>query len=145
MDNIIEDIKTKLEEFKKIVPSFQFTPSRRVYPYKEYKDDPNKYFFEKWPNADEPGVYVFISSANKKPLYVGKSEAYLGNRIYSHLGKIDKDDKKLFPHAEEWAKANIEELCFITIPIQPFWLAPALESFLIHELKPEYNKQGFNP
>lgn len=139
---IIEEIKKNLADFAKIVSVQQFEISSEFYPYKEYKDNRKKYYDEQWENADKPGVYIFISDDNDRPLYIGKSEGYLGNRIYGHVGRIGKSGEELFPYAEEWAKNSREKLCFITIPVDPPRLAPALESFLIYKMDPLYNIAG---
>ena len=93
-------------------------------------------------NANKPGVYIFITDDNTKPLYIGKCEKDLGNRIWYHLGRIDNSNKDIFPYVEDWIKRSREKLCFLIIPVDPSWLAPALESFLIGKLNPIHNGQS---
>ncbi len=140
MDRIMEEkLKRNLDVFTNLVGCAQLKISREIYPYSEYRDDPQKYNDQQWDYADKPGVYIFVSNDKDNPLYIGKCEGFLGNRIFAHLGKTGKGT---FPNAEGWIKSNIEKVCFITIPVDPPQLAPVLESFLIYKLTPENNKEG---
>jgi hypothetical protein len=133
MSKIIQDVKKNLEDFAKAVECKQFQISPEFYPYKESKD-------MQWPNSDKPGVYIFISDDNNdNPLYIGKSEGHMGKRIWKPLGRIGKGGEELFPDAKKWAKTGREKLCFITIPVDPPRLVPALESFLIYKMESLHN------
>jgi hypothetical protein len=97
------------------------------------KDEPH------WPGADEPGCYVFFST---KPapgcqiLYVGKGSRFMGTRIWSYFGRWDMAGGPTpFPDAVDWVIAHEPGFVAITVPPSHWWLAPALESFLIDCLK----------
>jgi len=135
MTNIIKEISKKVYEFTSLITCPKLQISEPYYIYKEYREGYNE--MKKWPNSDSPGVYIFL--AGDKILYIGMSIGYMGNRIWSHIGRLGKKSKSEdeYPNAEEWIKGNKTEICFVTVafPIDKFWLVPALESFLIDKFK----------
>ena len=95
-----------------------------------------------YPSADSPGVYIFCSSEGC--LYIGKSSRYMGNRIWSHIGRSKRPNENEFPNAEEWIKASLPNVGIFTIPFsnEHWWLAPALEGYLTERLKPKHVAEG---
>ncbi len=91
-----------------------------------------------YPDPNEPGCYVF-TSGNGTPLYVGKASRYLGNRIWSHIGRRPKSgETEAYPDAEKFVKDNQPDIAVwaIAVPDAHWWLAPALEGFLTEKLRP---------
>jgi hypothetical protein len=94
-----------------------------------------------FPCAEKPGCYAFFST---KPapaghvLYVGKGSRYMGNRMWNPFGRWRKIDEKLplpFPNAEQWIIDHQPGFVAITVPEKHWWLAMALEGFLIEHFK----------
>jgi hypothetical protein len=110
--------------------------SAPYYPY----DDRNGVL--QYPNSDQPGCYIY-ASAPGKVYYVGKASRHLGNRIWSHIGRRRKLDEvgELYPNAENWLKKCQPDIGVWTVGVHPdhWWLASALESFLMEELRPAEN------
>jgi hypothetical protein len=82
---------------------------------------------ESYPNSGQPGVYCFIS--NDKVLYIGKSEGAIGFDIARYMPSM--------------MAVYHNNLALTTISVGKHWfLAPALESFLIFNIKPILNIRG---
>ena len=86
-----------------------------------------------WPYADLPGIYLFFTT-EEKACYVGKSERAIGYRASAHMGPLGPE--AAYP-LREFKSAEY----MIAIPFEkaPF-LAPAFESFLLHEYNFPENK-----
>jgi hypothetical protein len=87
-----------------------------------------------WNNSGLPGVYIYLTPQNI--FYIGKSEVKMGDRIWNRIGK-EGNEKNPYPDAEDWVHNNKDNIAFVTIPLEPnlFWLAAALEAFLIWQIE----------
>jgi len=140
-----EKSKEQLVQFKKDVGyKEELIVSEAYEPYieKQGKLEPN---LKQYPNSDLPGVYIFYSESTGF-LYIGKCSNNLGFRIGAHIGKPgDKAAPEYpYPYAESWIIENKNDLKVITIPLkrEHFFLAPALETYMIWKLKPPYNARS---
>lgn len=112
-------------------------------PHEPYKDPMRRVQF---PYANEPGCYLFVtdaaSSGIETVVYVGKGSRDIGGRIWSHLGRrARRGESELFPDAESWVKKLRPRLWSIALMNKKHWyLAAALEGFLIEQLRPLENK-----
>jgi len=138
MDKIIEEkILPYLLEFREMIGYKKELPISE--PYEPYIEQNKK----QYPNADSPGVYIFYSESAGL-LYIGKCSTDLGFRIWSHLQKPGKPSEP-YPNAEKWVKDHQKEnLKFVTIPFirEHYFLASALEEYLIDKCKPKANAIG---
>ena len=97
---------------------------------------------KKYPNADYPGVYVFLNK-NKEILYIGKASFNntLGSRISSYIRwDKSKDGCEMY---HEWKQVPFY-LATIRVEVTKSFEAPAIEEFLIKALEPIENKVGIN-
>lgn len=102
---------------------------------------------EEWINSGKRGVYFIFGveegNTHKLGLYIGKSSmnAYFGNRFHSHLYPT----KKEVGHFMGNPKYCMELISTIPIEEEKVFLAPALEEFLIKQMKDKVhliNKTG---
>lgn len=106
------------------------------------------------PNKDSPGCYAFLSG--KEVVYIGSAinknygiyeDCSLGARINSYI-RWNREiptatDKRIYKLAEEWGDKKIDSL--ITIPFKKTrYLVLALETYLIINIQPYYNKANKN-
>jgi len=136
MKDIIGEIRKIVDEFATLISyPTKLQISEPYYIYKEYREGYNE--MKECPNSDFPGVYIFL--AGNKIFYIGMSTGYMGNRIWSHIGRLGKKSKSEdeYPNAEEWIKEHKPDIYCVTVPfpLDKFWLAPALEVFLIDKFK----------
>lgn len=83
-----------------------------------------------WPWAENIGVYYFRT--NEEVLYVGRALTGIGGRIWSHLR----------PGNEEWdAAIGRDDAVLGLLPVPPdrWYVAAALELYLIDALSPRWN------
>ena len=96
---------------------------------------------QSYPFAERAGCYVF-ASRDGNILYVGKGSRHIGRRIWVPFGRVAKaGETDAFPNAKTWIKQNAPNVGVwaIAVPDNHWWLATALEGFLIQELKPSEN------
>lgn len=104
-----------------------------------YEADPSKEV--QFPHAEEPGCYVF-ANADGKILYVGKGSRHMGQRIWAPFGRQRRDGElDLFPDALPWVKEHKPGVWAVAVPRDHWWLAMALEGFLIETINPPENKR----
>jgi hypothetical protein len=125
----LQDIKHVLVEFEKLVPLLS-----NLHPVGPWliPDDWDKNI--SFPNAELPGVYLFLNSTGNI-IYIGKASKGLGQRIgngYIGQGGVIKDPKI----------SEASQLYTIALPMRLFFMAPALEEFLIDKLDPKGNTIG---
>lgn len=92
------------------------------------------------PHADEPGCYVF-ADAQGNILYVGKSSRRegMGDRIWEKWGRQARTGEAVpFPDAKAWVMPGVSVRA-VAVPRDHWFLAPALEAFLIDRLGPSMN------
>ena len=118
----------------------------------------------KIPCADRPGVYFLLDAVGREPkqnriLYIGKSEGLMGTRICEHL-KAPSGGGVCSVFAYPRWQSQARELG-VAMPIvrllslsppqsnaaasqqeETWFFAPAIESLLIHRLKPPFNNVG---
>jgi hypothetical protein len=100
-----------------------------------------------FPHACEPGCYVFFSnhdsSQKGRVLYVGKGSRTMGHRIWAPFGRQRKNGElDPFPNAKAWVKEHKPGVYAVAVPQNHWWLAMALEGFLIERFKPPENKRA---
>ena len=136
--NIRPILQEAITEFAKAIGyNRPLTVSDPYYPY----DNPNG--DKQYPNADDPGCYVFANGSGKV-LYIGKSARYMGNRIWVHVGRKQKvNEQEIFPDAESWVKENQPDIGVWSIAVldEHWWLASALEGYLSEKFLPERSRQ----
>ena len=126
----ISDVIKQLELLSQYIPiakSLNVSEAWRI--PENYIDNPKCF-----PNSEFPGVYIFTDK-NANILYIGKASSGLGSRIgngYLGRNRVRKSDKIINAHYLYTVKLNWEE----------FFLAPAIEEYLISELDPSGNKIG---
>ncbi len=92
---------------------------------------------KKWPNAELPGVYIFLDE-QQQVLYVGKeSHSKLNVRLDSWFTKAGKP--RLAKKAWVFGVHYVVTIC---VPKSNSFEAPAIEEFLIRRLCPLGNKHG---
>jgi hypothetical protein len=143
MSKLRTDMKPVLD---KVVANFiaaisysrTLTVSGPYYPYDDPKGEGN------YPSSDLPGCYIFADASGHMK-YIGKANRYLGNRIWSHIGRRRRSGEsgELYPNAEPWVKENQPNIAVWSVAFQDdhWWLASALEGFLTHVFFPEKNRQ----
>ena len=126
LERIITDFKNELTYNKKIIISEAF------YPYRDKKYPINSY---------SPGCYIYLGKENKV-LYVGGANRHIGRRVWAHLGK-DGGQKEPYPDARDWIKEDQPDITIymISVPDNHWWLAKALEGFLVECLQPERKRK----
>jgi GIY-YIG catalytic domain len=125
----LQEIKNALDDFLKYVPALsQLSPEG---PWFMPIDWDKKVSF---PNAELPGVYFFQNNEGNL-IYIGKASNGLGERIGSgYIGQGGKiKDSKI---------ADASQLYTIGLPKDLFFIAPAIEEFLIFKLDPKGNTIG---
>jgi len=83
-------------------------------------------------NSGDPGCYVFTSGEGEV-LYIGKASRFIGNRVWSHIGRISKKGEDgAYPVAEAWVKEHSPDIAVWSIPVpkESWWLCLSLEGFL---------------
>lgn len=102
------------------------------------KRDPRPSWPDRWPNADKRGVYLMLGD-DDAVLYVGKASAdsYLGARLAAYF-RYGEDRRCKFIY-EDWCPRYVVT---IAVPDDSSFEAPALEEFLIRELRPPRNTLG---
>ena len=137
------DIKPKLaiavDEFKAAIGyKKKIRISEGYYPYDDLSG--KNYPF----NSREAGCYVY-AKGDKRVIYIGKSNRYIGHRIWAHLGRKRKKDEEIdeYPNACTWIKENKPDIGVwaISVPSEHWWLSMALEGFLVSELQPERKRK----
>jgi hypothetical protein len=114
-------------------------------PHHRYKfvDDLTKEV--QFPHADEPGCYVFFTEMEGqrgKVLYVGKGSRYMGQRIWAPFGRQKRNGEiEPFPDAKPWVKEHRPGVYAVAVPKEHWWLAMALEGYLIETFTPPENKR----
>ncbi|HEY2837844.1 MAG TPA: hypothetical protein VGJ26_01755 [Pirellulales bacterium] len=94
-----------------------------------------------YPHSDNAGCYVFADDSGKI-LYVGKGSRHIGSRIAAPFGRWKRDgESEPFPDAAQWIKDNKPGVWVIAFPDEHWWLASALESFMIEKFDPPVNKR----
>ncbi len=92
------------------------------------------------PGTDYQGVYLFFD-AEDTAIYVGKSEAAVGTRIWRHIGRVNKDGTT--PHCEFGEDPEYVFVAYIPGGEgENGFIAPGLESYLLRNFKFKYNKQA---
>lgn len=135
-DSKLKELQDRIETFKEITGiKVELEVSGA---YKMLTDYPEKIY----PNSGNPGVYIF--SCDDKILYIGHSKRFMGNRISSHLVKSEKEKPKLYFEDQDKESDTGDNLELHTIPfIDKLWyLAPALEGYLIENYRSEHNDPG---
>ncbi len=101
--------------------------SKPYFPYDHPKGE------ESYPNAGEPGCYVYASGEGKVKK-IGKANRAMGNRIWAPLGRRgNTPEEPLHPDAADWVKNDPDIAVWtVAVPDKHWWLAAALEGFL-HE------------
>jgi len=85
----------------------------------------------KWPSNELPGVYVFLDS-DKLLTYIGKASNNIGARLAARF------DIKWNPKSEE--AVGCHYITTIPLPREAYFEAPAIEEFLLKNLKTRSNK-----
>ena len=100
------------------------------------------------PNGDRSGCYALLAGDEVKYVGVGRSwkkgryqENALDARIRAHGLLVDKATNTYITR-DKWRALGIDSLVTIGFPHELFFLASALEDYLINELKPEGNGLG---
>jgi len=132
------DIRPKLEaatqDFCKAIgyPNGRFIIKGALYRYdhiKEPKKEPVLLACER------AGCYILANDAGQI-LYVGKGSRHMGNRIWDPFGRRGRDgEADPFPDAKAWVKEDKPGVWAICVPEEHWWLAMALEFFLIERVK----------
>ncbi len=78
------------------------------------------------------GVYIIFDNAEVKIHYIGMSEKDIGTRLFQWMYKDNKVKDVI----------NKTDLVLAVVIPDQFYMAPALESFLISTLSPTLNKRG---
>jgi hypothetical protein len=140
---LVELINSCLAEFKTYL-----SDRPRIAALTQEFDNP-KYYWDltktpwsegQFPNSEYSGVY-FMFAKGMKPekeqgLYVGKAShnSFIGARLYSHLNQPLRD-KMQYPVQDKEGNNYLVE-CVTSIEMDDvYFLAPALEEFLIYELQ----------
>jgi len=91
-----------------------------------------------WPFANLPGVYI-IYARDLTLIYIGKASmsATLGTRLGSHF-KNSPDGSVIRPPG--WGAAKFVQT--VPLPRDHAFEAPAIEEYLLRELRTAENKQG---
>lgn len=136
-----QDIRAKLESaidrFKEAIGyRGTFSISEPYYPYEDPDGD------QRYPWPDDAGCYVYANGAGSI-LYVGKGSRYMGTRIWAPIGRRGKPEEEVYPNAKEWMKNHAPHVGVwaIKVPAEHWWLATALEGYLIETLNPSENKR----
>ena len=100
---------------------------------------------DRWSNSERPGIYA-IFDASLELLYVGKASmgSYLGARLSSYFQGSPKEPCKVL---HTWVNHEGETVTpryviTVAVPKETPWEAPALEEYLIDQLKPPSNRMG---
>jgi hypothetical protein len=110
-------------------------------PHYRYDFSENRGLEGTFPHAGRAGCYIFANDAGDI-LYVGKGSRHMGNRIWEPFGRQgNASEEELLPEAREWVKRHRPGVWAIAVPDEHWWLAMALEGFLIEELLPSQNKR----
>lgn len=134
---MFEQFREALEEFKRWRHP-DLPPLKVGEPYALFPDkasaDVKLHWNEKWPNSDDPGVYL-IFSVSGLLLYVGKSWT-LGGRLAAYFG--GRSDCRI---KGNW-KEDPQYVVTVAVPANRRWEAAGLEEFLIERLRPCNNTVG---
>ena len=142
---IIHEINDALEKFNSL-----FILKEHHVSLLDEKEFFNKLFFtnltntlwkdQLWPNGDKRGVY-FLFGVNEKNslesgLYIGKASltSKIGIRLYTHLTGY-RDSEHYFMNDGRGNRYILEMLTTISLEDKLVYMIPALEEFLIGELK----------
>lgn len=97
----------------------------------------NDYASQSFPNSADAGVYIF-TDCDDHVLYIGKASG-LGQRIgQGYIGK-GIDGSAVLKGLKVAGARGLQ-----TIPVEPkfYFMAPAIEEYLIREISPPNNKVG---
>ncbi|AFC86352.1 hypothetical protein [Frateuria aurantia] len=83
-------------------------------------------------------IYIGLGRSWKKGRY---KEHAIGVRLSAHVLLVDKATNTYITR-EKWRALGVDSLITIGFPHEMFFLASALEDYLINELKPEGNGVG---
>jgi hypothetical protein len=136
----IDDLSRLVDQFKTEIGYTRNLPIKGPHHRYDFVDDPAKE--PRYPHAGEPGCYVFFNSEGAV-LYVGRSarDEGMGDRIWDPFGRRRKDgENDPFPVAKPWVKLHKPGVWAVAVPKEHWWLAMALEGFLIEEFDPPENK-----
>ncbi len=132
------DIRSRLEaEVTRFREAIGYTGAISVStPYYPNDDREGKVSY---PSPDVPGCYVF-AAGNGDVKYIGKASRYLGNRVWAHIGRRNRNCDVLdtYPQCEPWLREHAPDVAIwaIALPDEHWFLAPALEGFLTESLLP---------
>jgi len=128
-------LKSKLKTFNEQFPRYGMEPCKVSEPY-DLRED---WEHNSWPNAAGPGVYVILSPS-QEVLYVGKASCNhtIGQRLAAHFVAGPDGEAKC---THDWW-GEVRYVCTIGFPEGRAFEAPALEEYLIKELKPRLNTHG---
>jgi hypothetical protein len=84
-----------------------------------------------WPSNELPGVYIFLDS-EKNITYIGKASTNIGSRLAARF------DVKWNPKKEE--SKGCHYITTIPLPSDAYFEAPAIEEYLLKNIKTRSNK-----
>ena len=133
----LTDIKAAIEDFNHRFPRPELTLSVSD-PYDLFTS-----FFSKYPNADQPGVYILLDEAGTV-LRIGKASCgrTLGCRLSDYFKWGDKNTGRGI--AKDKAFNAVRYIATIPIPVDRAFEAPAIGEFLLSKsnIRAPLNKVG---
>lgn len=138
--DLIQKINTSIAEFNTHLEKGIPLINEKEMDNPDYYMDLTKFSWgkdEEWINSGKRGVYFIFGAeegnAKKLGLYIGKSSmnSYFGNRFHSHFYPTKRD----IGHFMGNPKYSMEMISTIPLEEEKVFLAPALEEFLIKQMK----------
>lgn len=132
---MFEKLQAALAKMNDEAPRPNLPPLNLSEPYDFSSDWPDK----SWYGATHPGVYIFAGEEGEL-LYIGKASCgrNIGNRLSAYWRH--SPEKKPEPKTDE--AVGVRFVLTITVPTGHAYEVPAIEEWLIRELKPLRNKTG---
>lgn len=145
-DNFISAINNGLNEFSKYLNSNYkislFDDTNLKDPKVAWNLIKDGWHETQFPNGSSPGVY-FIFGRRKEDenilgVYIGKAShnSLIGKRLYSHLSNAERENK-IYPMRDKIGNVFLLEYVITISMDEIYFLAPALEEFLIYYLQDE--------
>ena len=131
-----KQLRRGLKMLNERYPRPDLPPLRQSKPYCMVKDWAEQTYY---PSSHLPGVYAFLDRHGEL-IYIGKASGK--NTIAGRLGQYFRYGTKGTAVSRQRTRLHVAHIITIGLPEDRAFEAPAIEEFLIRELKPRDNNHG---